>query len=191
MAQRPTVSGVTFTERNIDFTGTDTLMPPATSSVLQALAIGKGLFNYTCAGQSGDTAPTFDAQYTELYDAAPLIQVLPDQESFAALIPMVFSYNYGEMRNSTMNCMGTIGTLNSTAVITLYDIDTFEVTRSETLLAPDSPEKNAMWSHAYSADGTWEIYRVETFNGRPPATCIKPEDSIEIEYAAEYWFYRN
>ncbi len=132
----------------------------------------------------------FDAQYTELYNAAPLIPVLPDEETFHSLVPMILGYNYEEMDNSTMKCMGSIGTLNGTAVISLYDIDTFEVPHSETVLAPENPDKNAMWSHAWSANSTWEVYRIETYGGRPPPLCKGQPDVIEIEYAAEYWFYR-
>ena len=171
--------------------GTDSLKPPASNTFLQVLAIGKGIFNYTCAGVPPESPPEFDAQYTELYDAAPLISVLPDEETFHSLVPMILGYDYERMENSTMTCMGSIGTLNATAVITLYDIDTFEVSRSETVLAPENPDKNAMWSHTWSANNTWDIYRVETYGGRPPPLCKGQPDVIEIEYAAEYWFYRH
>jgi hypothetical protein len=169
----------------------DSLHSPPDDSILQALAIGKGIFNYTCEEVPESRPPKFDAQYTELYNAAHLVAILPDEDSFHALIPMTLGYDYEAMENSTMACMGSIGTLDGTAVITLYDIDTFEAAQSETVLAPEETEKNAMWSHAWSNDRLWDVYRVETYGGRPPATCRGQADVIEIEYAAEYWFYKQ
>ncbi|RMZ91943.1 hypothetical protein DV736_g833, partial [Chaetothyriales sp. CBS 134916] len=170
---------------------TDSLAGPASNTHLQALAIGKGLLNFTCAGQDPDSAPTFVNQFTELYNAAPLIPSLPNEDAFHLLVPTILGYNYERINNGSLNCMGIIGTLDGAAVITLFDIDTFEVYLSEHVLAPDDQGKNAIWSRSCSADGTWEVYRVETSGGQPPASCQGQPAVMEIECAAEYWFYRR
>ena len=35
-----------------------------------------------------------------------------------------------------------------------------------------------------------EVYRVNTAGGNPPATCQGMASSFEVDYAAEYWFYK-
>ncbi|RMD40977.1 hypothetical protein DV735_g4158, partial [Chaetothyriales sp. CBS 134920] len=168
---------------------TDSLTSPASNTTLQALAIGKGLLNFSCDGQEPGTAPTLVDQFTELFNAAAMIPSLPNEDAFHSLVPLVLAYNYERMDNGTLECMGSIGTLEDTAVITLYDIDTFEVNVAEQVLAPDDADKNALWSRSCSADGTWEVYQVETSGGRPPASCQGQPAVFEIEYASEYWFY--
>lgn len=34
-----------------------------------------------------------------------------------------------------------------------------------------------------------EVFRVNTAGGQPPATCQGQQESILVEYAAEYWVY--
>jgi hypothetical protein len=34
-----------------------------------------------------------------------------------------------------------------------------------------------------------EIYRVNTVGGQPAKTCANQPSNIEVQYAAEYWFY--
>ncbi|RMZ84154.1 hypothetical protein DV738_g556, partial [Chaetothyriales sp. CBS 135597] len=171
---------------------TDSLTGPASNTILQALAIGKGLLNFTCDDQEPGTAPRLVDEFTELFNAAPMIPALRNEETFHSLVPLVLAYSYERMDNGTLNCMGSIGTLDGAAsVITLYDIDTFEAHLAEEVLAPDDPEDNALWSRSCSTDGAWEVYHVETSGGRPPASCQGQPAVFEIEYASEYWFYRH
>jgi len=37
--------------------------------------------------------------------------------------------------------------------------------------------------------GLSEVYRVVTAGGKAPPTCPFPSGSIEVQYAALYWFY--
>lgn len=34
-----------------------------------------------------------------------------------------------------------------------------------------------------------EVYRVNTVGGQPPATCAGQNATIQVPYAAEYWFW--
>lgn len=86
--------------------------------------------------------------------------------------------------------MGTIGTVNETAIVTLFDIATFEALLDESVLAPDDPEHNGRWAHTVSPERSWDIYRVEVTRGVPPV-CGSERLAYQEEYAAEYWFFHS
>ena len=151
--------------------------------------MGRGVFNYSCEDVEPAGPPTFVDQYTELYNAAPLIPTLPNEQAFHDLIPGLCDFDYGQLHNSTLECLGTLGTLNGSAVLTLYDIVTFETVLEQKLAAPDDQTTNGLWARSRSLDHTWEMYRVEMAGGAVPATCEGLNDSFEVNYAAEYWFY--
>ncbi|ETN37845.1 uncharacterized protein HMPREF1541_07468 [Cyphellophora europaea CBS 101466] len=167
-----------------------TLSRPAANKTLQVLAIGSGLFNYSCEGLLPANPPTFIAQYTELYNAAVLAANLPNEQLFHDLIPQLYGYGLGADDNSTLDCMGSVGTLDNTAVITLYDIATFRARPLESVSSPNDTAVNGLWSHSVSSDLAWEIYRVEMAGGAVPGTCLGQPDEFNIEYVAEYWFYQ-
>jgi hypothetical protein len=124
-----------------------------------------------------------------LYNAAPFIQNLPDEEHFHTLVQQLFAFDYHELKNSTMECMGTIGTINNTAVVTLFKEATFEARPYESVGPPNEPDDNGRWAHSISPGRSWDIYRVETVGGATPICDKRNSDVIEVEYAAEYWFY--
>ena len=143
---------------------------------------------YLCPGESANEVAQFQSQSTQLYDAAPLIPNLPNEEAFHALPPKLYEFDYAELRNSTLDCMGTIGTDNKTAIVTLFEVATFEALPYESVFSPDNPEYNGRWAHSVSPKRDWDIYRVETAGGAPPI-CDGKRFMAEKEYTAEYWFF--
>lgn len=133
--------------------------------------------------------PKYVSQYTELYDAAALAANLPNEQLFHDLIPKLYGFDMGELDNSSLSCMGSVGTLESTAVITLYNIDTFRATLYETVASPVNASFNGLWSHSVSPDRGWDIYRVEMAGGAVPQTCADQPSDVDVDYVAEYWFY--
>jgi hypothetical protein len=160
------------------------------NKTLQVIAIGRGNFNYTCEEHAPANAPTFVEQYTQLYDAAALVAALPNENSFHAIIPDFLDFDYEMLANSSLECMGSIGTLDDLAVITLFDIDTFMVSPYEWVYPPSNPDFDGLWSHSVSEGFEWEVYRVEMAGGFIPRTCADQNVTIFTEYVAEYWFYR-
>lgn len=134
--------------------------------------------------------PEFIAQYTELYDAAPLANALPNEQSFHELMPSLLQYDYATLSNSSLECMGSIGTLDGFAVIILNDIDTFQVASYEAVNSPANDTEDGVWSHSVTTDFEWEVYRVEMAGGAIPADCSGQNVTFNVEYVAEYWFYR-
>lgn len=170
--------------------GYDTLSRPATNKALTALAIGHGIFNYTCDGLAPANPPNYVSQFTELYDARALAATLTHEQQFHDLIPKLYGFDLAELDNSTLSCMGSIGTLEGTAVVTLYDMATFRVSPSETVKSPSNSSFNGLWSRSVSPDQSWEVYRVEMAGGAVPSICAdQPGGALTAEYVAEYWIY--
>lgn len=99
-------------------------------------------------------------------------------------------FDYMDLDNSTMECIGTIGTVNDTAIITLVEIATFEVRAYESILPPNDPMINGRWAHSVSPLRSWDVYRVQMAGGAAPI-CAEQAETLEIGYAAEYWFYHS
>jgi hypothetical protein len=124
-----------------------------------------------------------------LYDVAPLVPSLPNEDTFHALAYKFYDFDYAEIKNSTLECFGTIGTDNGTAIIEIFEIATFEALPYETILPPEDPDDDVRWAHAVSPNGrAWDIYRVETRGGVQPY-CDGRRYMTEKPYTAEYWFY--
>jgi len=166
------------------------LKAPPSGKPLQYIAIARGIYTYTCTGGGSTEVPEFQSQSTQLYDAAPLVPRLPNEASFHSLIPQLYDFDYTELKNSTLGCMGTIGTINNTAIVTLFDIATFEALPSEWVQAPNDPTNNGQWAHSTSPGKSWDVYRVEVSGGGLPV-CGSQALAIETDYAAEYWFYHS
>lgn len=48
------------------------------------------------------------------------------------------------------------------------------------------------WLQLTSVQGDWAstVFRVDTVQGQSPATCAKAGDTVQVPYAAKYWFYK-
>jgi len=149
------------------------------------------VLTYSCAGNGPGDLPTYLNQSTQLWDAAPLIPSVPNEPSFHTIIPQLCEYDYSQLVNSTLVCIGTIGTLPKGSVFTLYNLATFETTVLESIPPPEAPEFDAWWVYSTSLDSTWDVYRVETAGGAVPASCQGQNAKFELIYAAEYWFYHD
>lgn len=166
------------------------MTPPPARKPLQYLTLGRGLYTYTCNGEGPDEVPRFQSQSTQLYNAAPLIPRLANEDALHALVAELALFDYMSLENSTLECIGAIGTVNNTAIITLVEIATFEAWAYESVLAPSDPSVDGRWAHSVSPHRSWDVYRVEMTGGAPPA-CTGEARTLEVGYAAEYWFYHS
>jgi hypothetical protein len=152
--------------------------------------VARGVYTYTCTGGGASETPLFQSQSTQLYNAASLVARLASEVTLHSLIPQLYDYDYGQLENSTLECMGTIGTINDTAIVTLFEITTFAALPYESVLAPSDPDNNGRWAHSVSPEKSWDVYRVEVAGGAPPV-CGDQALAYEKEYAAEYWFFHS
>lgn len=167
------------------------LSPPAQNKTLRLLALGQGTFNYSCENAQPANAPVYVEQFTQLYDATPLIPLGESDDYLRMLVEELYQFDYTLLRNGTIDCIGTIGTLNSTAVVTLFEIDTFEPYLEESVEAPVNRMYDGAWAHARTLNNEWEMYRVQMVGGVVPPTCQDMNSTFDIRYAAEYWFYHE
>ena len=173
-----------------NLSGRDSLTGPASNKTNVLIALGRGTFNYSCEHAEPANAPAYIEQYTELYDATPFLPLLTDEGELHDYVQKLYEYDYGKVKNTSLDCIGAVGTLDGVAVITLYEIATFEAHLEETVPAPVEPGFNGLWSHSGSTDNEWEVYRVEMVGGAVPRNCAGHEGTFDVQYAAEYWFYK-
>ena len=114
---------------------------------------------------------------------------LPNEATFHSLVKQFYAYDYSELKNSTLKCVGSIYTDYGATVVALFDFDTFPVKVGTAILPPDNIAFNADWVYSTTIDGAWEVYRVETYSGATPPTCQEHNSTFELGFAAEYWFY--
>ncbi len=167
--------------------GTTALPAPDSGKVLTVLTLARGNMTYSCT-DSPSELPSYVSQQTELYDVAPLIQLFPSEETLHNLVPQFLSYDYSELTNSTLQCIGDIYTQDGETSVTLTGYEPFTIHVNVDIMAANSGLET-YWAQSVSADGTWEVYRVETAGGAVPANCGGQSSTFDITYAAEYWFY--
>ena len=108
-----------------------------------------------------------------------------------ALVPELYTYNYGSLDNSTLNCVGEIITEDEKEVVLLNEYGNFEVHLAEAINPPEDIEFNMQWAKSLSEEWAWEVYRVETFAGAAPTACAGQNETVTLGYAAEYWLYHS
>lgn len=169
--------------------GTSSLSAPIAGKTLKQLTLGRGTFTYTCA----DTDPTNQASYlsesVDLYDVAAILPFLPSEATLHSLVPQFYAYDYSELSNSSLKCVGNVYTDHGATMTALYNFDTFPVVVQASVNPPDSAAFNAKWVYSTTLDNAWEVYRVETYGGATPPTCKDHNGTFELGFAAEYWFY--
>ena len=165
------------------------LPAPPVDKTLKLLTLARGILTYSCVGVDPSFPPTFITQDTQLFDATPLIPLLADENAFHALVPELYTYDYGSLDNSTLTCVGEIFTEDGYEVTSLNSFGSFTVQVSSVVEPSENPAFNADWARSVSEDDTWNVYRVETFGGAPPAYCQGQNETVELGYAAEYWFF--
>lgn len=177
---------------------------PAVS--LKYVAIGVGTQNYTCASTpDSGSAPIQVGAKATLYDASQFFQTL------SGLVPTIPGFVLGlyTMTGADPSTSLTLGAMGN-HFFNSAGQPTFDLTKINALLtakktgdvvAPASacPGPNGVGAIDWlqlsdvgggaSFGGLANVYRVETAGGKPPATCAGQTGTINVPYAAEYWFY--
>jgi hypothetical protein len=167
---------------------------------LQYVAIGRGVQNYTCSAvgavpvQQGAKATLFDATALaktdeSLLHAIPGIVVywpLPSDSTAKFYNLAVLGHHYFDSASTPtfdLTAVNKIGYMRKTVAVSApADAD---IGPDKTSAVPWLDLNN---KPGYVSKSITQVYRVETAGGNPYATC-NSTDLMEIEYAAEYWFY--
>lgn len=175
---------------------------PTTNLTLVAVAIGRGIQNYTCAAANstgvaiGAIATLYDATPVAMADEATL-NTLPALAVFEALpaagAPLTVSgHTFPRIGNHFFDIAGTptfeLTALNKVLFGLKADSVTAPTGSSE---GPDGTAAVAwlyLTAHTgYTSVGLTEAYRVETAGGS--ATACTEAGVISVQYSAQYWFY--
>jgi len=178
------------------FSGPYELPLPAADHKLKYLTLGRGINHYDCNSTNAtvDQRPKFLHQDIELYDVAPLAQNLPNEDALHSLVPLLREYDYAELKNTSMKCVGRMYHRGSTLFVHLtgFNIPEFATTFTWGAPPPTGPTMNGYWNQLVSLDDAWEVYRIQNSGGATATSCKGHENStLEVVFAAEYWFYHN
>lgn len=144
---------------------------------------------YTCNNTDPTDQPTYLSENVDLYDVSAILPFLPNEATFHTLVQQFYAYDYSELQNSTLKCVGNIKTDYGSTIIALYNFNTFPVEVKSAILPLVNTAFNTEWVYSTTVDGAWEAYRVETYGGAIPPTCQEKIGTFEVGFAAEYWFY--
>lgn len=186
--------------------GSASLPSPIDGTCLKAITLGRGTQNYTCATNTASSIPAPVGAIATLFDATPLLPSLPVQEGQLLLniLPgFLVSFPYAALENSSLPVKGH-HYFNS-AGVPVFDLTSSNVglllagkvgdilAPKRSTVGPDNIGNGAVdWLTLTAKPGSsnlQEVYRTWTAGGKAPATCENQASVIQIQYAAQYWFF--
>ncbi|KAJ5133833.1 hypothetical protein N7448_001147 [Penicillium atrosanguineum] len=189
------------------------LPEPSLHLTLKYIAVGRGTQNYSCpstdASSRDKTAPTATGAAATLFDASCIasssMTLLHELPAVAGRTPLGSLAFMAEMVSSTTNSSDLIiGEHYFDAAgdpffnLRLGGGDDWMVGKKDASVSAPAKvyafkieSKDVTWLRLTRKEGKGikEVYRVMTFEGGAPSTCAGLNDTVIVEYAAEYWFY--
>ncbi|KEQ82525.1 hypothetical protein M438DRAFT_407214 [Aureobasidium pullulans EXF-150] len=186
------------------------LPPPSYNLSLSHVSIGRGTQNYTCDLSNSTSIPVAAGATAALYNVSciaanhptllsliPGIAInLPLPTSSSALSPINM-----ELSGHHYFLDATTPFFNLDTEVHSYGIGAFKKLNATSapegaVIGVDGSGMGAVpWlklTEKFGVEGSQklkEVFRVNTAGGQPPATCQGQQESILVEYAAEYWVY--
>ncbi|KAJ9269024.1 hypothetical protein DTO212C5_4863 [Paecilomyces variotii] len=191
------------------------LPPPSADLRLKYVTLGRGTQNYTCASSDASTAPVAVGAVATLFDASwiassfpklldqvpPLLEQIPLDNLTSAVgalrTPPAAHGHGGNLAIGKHYFTDSTTPFFDFRVSGLEDWAAARKNASVNAPAPSTATVNDVstpdvaWLQLIAKDGVGikEVYRVITAGGSAPATCEGQASSIEVQYAAQYWFY--
>ncbi|KAJ5616685.1 hypothetical protein N7537_001799 [Penicillium hordei] len=188
------------------------LPAPSTNMTLKYIALGRGTQNYTCPLNGslisnsatikpkaiGAAATLFDASCIAssslalLHEVPAIISATPlgSLTFMAALVAqgtrstnLIIGEHHFNAGGDPIFDMGLTG---SNSWVTTSKIASTPAPKSKSRSSSDVPWLKLGYK---KGNGIREVYRVVTSQGDPPVTCAGQTGTIQVDYAAEYWFY--
>ncbi|KAJ5773882.1 hypothetical protein N7457_008778 [Penicillium paradoxum] len=187
------------------------LPEPSKNLTLKYVTLGRGTQNYTCPSNSSSNSnstikPEATGAAATLFDASCIAS---SSEALLHEIPAIISNTpLGSL--AFMAALVAQGTRSTNIIIGEHYFNAegdpiFDMALSGSkswvaankIASTPAPNSTVASSHDVawlklghkSGKGIQEIYRVFTSQGDPPSTCAGQNSTIEVAYAAEYWFY--
>ena len=167
-------------------------LPAPIDMTLKAVTLGRGTQNYTCAPGS-TAAPVAIGAVAELLDITALVPLFPANEVMKILNELpsyLINYNFDELENSSIPACGR-------HYFTKAGVPTFDLgktgklsgKKSADITAPGGTAVDWLQLTAVNPSTLKAAYRVQTVKGKAPKSCKGQPAAIEVQYAAQYWFY--
>lgn len=191
-----------------------TLPPPAASSKLKHVIIGRGTQNYTCDTNNATAPPVATGAIATLFDASCLAASQPELLASATRVALAFYLPPGSGVNGAMTTVPMAGAnipvsgfhyFNGAGVpmfnldITDHKMGIIPCAKNASQAAPTDAQKGPRGEAAVpwlrllakqgATNGLAEVYRVATAGGSAPAKCEGQPASFEVQYSTQYWFY--
>lgn len=176
---------------------------------LKHVAIGRGTQNYSCSTGNATAAPVALGAVATLYNSSCIASAYPDL--LAALPNVALQFNLTSPTQPSLTPSSLL--LSGHHFFSNATTPAFDMTISNVGFAPCAKNNSASappgasvgqngvglgavtWlkliTRTGATGGLEEVYRVNTAGGSAPATCAGMPATFEVQYAAEYWFYRS
>ena len=129
------------------------------------------------------------SEKAELYDVAPLVPSIPTLADLNSFVAGFVNYDYSEVDNSTLQCVGAMQSTTGTPQIYVTDkygqMNVTVLNHIEGL----APGEDLAWTMGNDDSTGWQVYMVETAGGQGPINCEGQPANIDVAFAAEFWFY--
>lgn len=184
--------------------GTDSLPSPSRGLKVKAITLGRGTQNYTCPSNSSDP-PTAVGAVADLFDLSPLLQYLPSSEGVHVINELpkyLINFHLATIEHSPIPNLGHH--YFDAAGVPTFDLGKktgiLKGKRDAGIAAPKKASKGPEGKGGGAVDwlalcavagskGLQMGYRVETAGGKAPKSCKGQPEKIQVQYAAQYWFY--
>lgn len=180
------------------------LPAPAAGLVLDHIALGRGVQNYTCADDTDGSKPVaagavailynvtcLAGPYPGLLDALPAISLkypIPTEQQIldSEAHEFLLGHHYFTP-NATVPFFNLNTVKHQYGMMAMGKLDAND--------AKSDPATNVMNLQlgAKSRDGcrVQQVYRLNSAGGQPPKTCKSMPKTFSVQYATEYWFWSD
>jgi len=205
----PIILSLFNTKRKLTKLSSIALPSPASGLTVYHVAIGRGTQNYTCSSNA-TAAPTALGAVATLYNASCIASTYPDLLLAIPNLALQFPTPPSTSALSPSNLMVSGHHFFSNGTTPVFDLNTpggqfgsIACAKNSSTPAPVGASAGiggkgfgaVPWLRLLTRDvqgNLQEVYRVNTAGGSAPPTCEGIiNTTFEVQYAAEYWFFKK
>ncbi|PSN75006.1 hypothetical protein BS50DRAFT_671272 [Corynespora cassiicola Philippines] len=169
---------------------------PESNIYLSHVAIGRGTQNYTCASSLESDVPKANGAIATLYNATCSAVRAPAVLADVTALALTYAIPSSDIADHMLS--GHHEFNSESKPFFKLQTETVDFGYMQAALNASTPapkvegRDDVPWLKLTGTKGDYAaVYRVNTAGGTAPATCKGVNGSFTIEYAAEYWFYKE